>query len=124
MSELRGATIVGTGSAVPQRVITNDDLAQIVDTSDEWIKTRTGISERRIVESDVPVSELCIEAAQKALLNAKTKPEELDLIIVATITPDKIFRLQHVLFRRKLEREKRRLLICRQHVQVLFMLLK
>jgi len=91
MSELRGATIVGTGSAVHQRVITNDDLAQIVDTSDEWIKTRTGISERRIVESDVPVSELCIEAAQKALLNAKTKPEELDLIIVATITPDKIF---------------------------------
>jgi len=91
MASLQGATIVGTGSAIPPKIITNDDLTKQVDTNDEWIRTRTGILERRVVEQDVPVSELCVEAARKALKNADTGPDEIDLIIVATITPDMVF---------------------------------
>lgn len=91
MVSMQGATIVGTGSAVPQKIITNEDLASLVDTSDEWIKTRTGIQERRVVEDHIPVSELCAEAAHKALQDAKVEATSIDLIIVATITPDMVF---------------------------------
>ena len=83
--------ITGIGSAIPDKVITNDDLSKIVDTSDEWIRTRTGIRERRIVEDDMATSDLCTEAAIKALEDAKVDPKDIDLIIVATVTPDMAF---------------------------------
>lgn len=83
--------IVGTGSYVPEKVLTNFDLEKIVDTNDEWIVSRTGIKERHIVDTETPVSELCYQAALRALEDAKLNPDELDLIIVATITPDFVF---------------------------------
>ncbi len=83
--------IIGTGAYVPERVLTNADLEKKVDTSDEWIVSRTGIRERRISETDVPVSELCILAGEKALAQVGMDPQELDLVIVTTITPDYLF---------------------------------
>ena len=83
--------ILGTGSFLPERVLTNRDLERMVDTNDEWIVTRTGISERRMVQPDVATSDLAIEAARRALEDAKTPPGEIDLVIVATITPDMFF---------------------------------
>lgn len=88
MSELKSVGIIGVGSYVPEKVVTNLDLEKIVETSDEWIKTRTGIEERRIVEEGVATSDIAFKAASKAIENAGIKPEEIDLIIVATITPD------------------------------------
>ncbi len=79
--------IIGTGSCVPQSVITNDDLSQIVDTNDEWISSRTGIKERRLVKEETTAS-MSAEAAKRALENAGIQPEEIDLIIVGTITGD------------------------------------
>lgn len=83
--------IVGTGSYMPEKVLTNADLEKIVDTNDEWIVSRTGIKQRHVADPDTPVSELCYQAALRALEDAKVSPEELDLIIVATITPDYVF---------------------------------
>jgi len=83
--------IVGTGSYVPEKVLTNADLEKIVDTNDEWIVTRTGIRERRISDEGTPVSELCYRAAVKALEDAGVAAEDVDLIIVPTITPDYVF---------------------------------
>ena len=80
--------IIGMGKAVPKRVLTNSDLEKMVDTNDEWITTRTGIRERRIVDDKTATSDLASEAARNALENAGIGPEEIDLIIVATITPD------------------------------------
>ncbi|MCL4516974.1 MAG: ketoacyl-ACP synthase III [Firmicutes bacterium] len=88
---LRSVGIIGTGSEVPPRVVTNADLEKMVDTNDEWIRTRTGISERRIADPDMATSDLAVGAARKALAAAGVKPEELDLIIVATVTPDTLF---------------------------------
>ncbi|MBI4651775.1 ketoacyl-ACP synthase III [Candidatus Desantisbacteria bacterium] len=88
---LKGVKISGTGSFLPDRILTNHDLEKMIDTSDEWIKTRTGICERRIADENTATSDLAIEAAKKALKNAHKKPEEVDLIIVATVTPDMIF---------------------------------
>ena len=85
------AHVVGWGSYVPERVLTNDDLAQMVDTSDEWIRTRTGISERRIAEDDETTSSMAVQAAWRALKKAGVSPSQLDLIIVATATPDHAF---------------------------------
>lgn len=87
----RSIGILGMGAYVPEKVMTNFDLEKMVDTSDEWIRTRTGISERRIAEKGTPTSELASKAALEALQSAKLKPEDLDLIICATITPDMIF---------------------------------
>jgi len=84
-------SIIGTGSYMPQRVLTNDDLSKIVDTNDEWITTRTGIKERRIAAEGENTSDMGTEAARKAMENAGVKPEEIDLIIVATVTPDMFF---------------------------------
>lgn len=84
-------SIIGTGSHMPERVMTNDDLAKIVDTSDEWITTRTGIRERRIAADGEATSDLASAAARNALAMAGVKPDELDLIIVATVTPDMFF---------------------------------
>lgn len=91
MTKLKSVGIIGTGSALPERIMTNYDLEKIVETSHEWIVTRTGIEERRIADEKTTTSDLAYEAALKALEMAKTSPEELDLIIVATITPDMMF---------------------------------
>jgi 3-oxoacyl-[acyl-carrier-protein] synthase III len=84
------ARITGTGSYAPKKVITNHDLEKLVDTSDEWITERTGIKERRIAEKGQSTSDLAYEAAHKALKAAKLPPQDLDLILVATTTPDMI----------------------------------
>ncbi len=82
--------IVGTGSYVPEKILTNADLEKMVDTSDEWIRTRTGIQERHISGSDEASSDMALKAAKRALEMAGVSPEELDIISVATITMDKI----------------------------------
>lgn len=84
------AGILGTGFYLPEKILTNSDLEKIVDTSDEWITERTGIKERRIAADDEATSDLAIKAAEMALKDAKVTPEELDLIIVATLTSDRI----------------------------------
>ncbi|MDF2657395.1 MULTISPECIES: beta-ketoacyl-ACP synthase III [Paenibacillus] len=83
--------ILGTGMYVPERVLTNKELEQMVETNDEWIVSRTGISERRIAAKEQASSDLAYEAALEALGNAGLSAEELDLIIVATVTPDMSF---------------------------------
>jgi 3-oxoacyl-[acyl-carrier-protein] synthase III len=86
-----GAVIIGTGSFLPKTVLTNADFEKLVDTTDEWIFTRTGIRERRIAEKGTATSDLAVEAARRALDKAGVKPEEINLIITATITPDHVF---------------------------------
>jgi len=88
---MRSVGIVGIGSYVPENVVTNKDIEQFLDTNDEWIISRTGIKQRHIVPKDMPVSELCYQAGLKALEDAQIAPEEVDLVIVATITPDYAF---------------------------------
>jgi len=83
--------IIGLGKYLPENRLTNKDLEKIVDTSDEWITTRTGIKERRIARDDEATSDMAVRAAKKALEKARIKPEQIDLIIVATITPDMFF---------------------------------
>lgn len=85
------AQITGWGMAVPERIMTNADLALMVDTSDEWIQSRTGIRERRIVDLNQSTASLAVDASRRALEEAKLSPSELDLIIVATSTPEHIF---------------------------------
>lgn len=80
--------ITGTGSYVPEKVLNNFELEKKVDTSDEWITERTGIKERRIVQTGQTNSDLCLEASKRALQAAGLKPKELDLIIVATMSGD------------------------------------
>ncbi|WP_301552212.1 beta-ketoacyl-ACP synthase III [Guptibacillus hwajinpoensis] len=82
------AGLLGIGHYVPERVLTNQDLEKMVDTSDEWIRTRTGIEERRIADDDMNTSDMAYLASKKALENAKINAEDLDLILVATVTPD------------------------------------
>jgi 3-oxoacyl-[acyl-carrier-protein] synthase-3 len=91
MIKLRTAGIIGTGSSLPERIMTNSELEKIVDTDDEWIRTRTGICERRVADENTATSDLSTAAALKALENAGLKPEDIDLIIVATVTPDMMF---------------------------------
>ena len=88
---LHKARIISTGSYVPENVITNNDLEQIVETSDEWIIERTGIRERRIANGNQATSDLAYEAAHEALKRADLKPRDIDLIIVATISGDMPF---------------------------------
>ena len=83
--------IAGTGSYLPEKVLTNDDLAKIVDTSDEWIAARTGIRERHIAAEGETTSDLAYHAATRALEAAGIDATELDLIVVGTTTPDLIF---------------------------------
>lgn len=85
---LRGARISGSGHYTPAKVLTNSDLEKMVDTSDEWIVTRTGIRERRIARKDEAASDLALEASRMALADAGTKARDLDAIILATVTPD------------------------------------
>ena len=83
--------IIGVGEYLPEKILTNAQLEKMVDTSDEWITTRTGIKERHQAAAGQAASDLAYEAAKKALVNAKFKAEDLDLIVVATITPDMAF---------------------------------
>lgn len=89
--KLQSVGIIGTGSYLPEKIITNKDLEQMVDTSDEWITSRTGIKERRKVEYKNATSEMGAIAAKRAIEDAGIKPEDIDMIIVATITPDMFF---------------------------------
>lgn len=85
------AGILGIGSYVPERIVTNHDLEQMMETSDEWIRTRTGIEQRRIASDDVNTSHMAAEAAKQALEDAGIAAEQVDLILVATVTPDYAF---------------------------------
>jgi 3-oxoacyl-[acyl-carrier-protein] synthase III len=87
--EVRGATIVGTGMYVPERVLSNRDLERMVDTSDEWIRERSGILERRISAPEQASSDLSLIAARRALEMAGIEPDALDQIVLATTTPDR-----------------------------------
>lgn len=81
----------GVGTYVPEKILTNFDLCAIVDTSDEWIVSRTGIQKRHIASSEQATSDLCVEAAKKALQKANLSPDDIDVIILGTITPDMSF---------------------------------
>ncbi len=85
------ARIVGTGSYAPARVLTNQDLERMIETTDEWVRTRTGIVERRIAAEDEATSDIAYHAAVQALAAANLDPADLDMILVATITPDMLF---------------------------------
>jgi len=90
MGKLR-AGIFGVGSCLPEKVVTNEDLSKMVDTSDEWITERTGIKERRVTNYETSTSDLALAAAELALEDAHMDPGELDLILVGTCTPDMLF---------------------------------
>jgi 3-oxoacyl-[acyl-carrier-protein] synthase-3 len=87
-SRTAGVRITGTGMAVPPRKVSNDDLAKIVDTSDEWIRPRTGIVTRHLSDDDQLTSDLAAQAVSQAITNAGLKPTDLDLLVCATMTPD------------------------------------
>ena len=91
MGRRLAAKITGVAGYVPPRLLTNADLERMVDTTDEWIQQRVGIRERHIVDSGMATSHLATAAAQQLLEKTRTKPEEIDLIIVATVTPDMFF---------------------------------
>jgi 3-oxoacyl-[acyl-carrier-protein] synthase-3 len=98
----RTCSIAGVGSYVPAKVLTNADLEKMVNTSDEWITTRTGIKERHIAAADEFTSDLGVRAAQRAMAKAGVTAEQIDLIVVATITPDMPFPSTAALIQRKL----------------------
>ncbi len=88
---MQRSRIVGTGSYLPEKVLTNDDLSKIVETSDAWIRERTGIGARRMAAPDEATSDMAVQAAKKALKMAGLRPEQIDMIIVGTVTPDMQF---------------------------------
>lgn len=96
------AGIVGIGRYLPETIVTNADLEKRVDTSDEWIRTRTGIEERRIAGDDINTSDMAFEAAKKAIQDAGIAPEEIGLIMVATVTPDQPFPSMSCMLQEKL----------------------
>ena len=91
MTEVKRAGIIGVGKYLPENVLTNADLEKMVDTTDEWITTRTGIKERRIASESEATSDMAVKAAHAALKDANLNPQDIELIIVATITPDMFF---------------------------------
>ena len=99
---LCASSIIGTGSYLPEKILTNDDLSKIVETSDEWITTRTGIKERHIAAEDQATSDLASEAARRAMTSAGVTAEEIDLIVVATVTPDMFFPSTACIVQRKI----------------------
>jgi len=101
VSVIRSA-VTGVGAYLPEQVVTNADLAEIVDTSDEWIVERTGIRQRHRARDDQPTSDLAVEAARKALAAAGKTPADVDLIVVATTTPDMTFPATASIVQRKL----------------------
>src|SRR5687767_8625534 len=84
----RSTVILGTGSYAPERIVTNDDLAHMVETSDEWIRTRTGIRERRVAAPEEAASDMAVPASLRALEDAGLTAADIDLLVVATMTPD------------------------------------
>ncbi len=102
MTKVMRSVVTGVGGYLPDEVVTNNDLAQIVDTSDEWIVERTGIRQRHRAGPDQPVSDLAVEAARRALAAAGRTPEDVDLIIVGTTTPDLTFPAVATIVQRKL----------------------
>src|SRR5690606_24467443 len=88
---MKYSRIAGTGSYLPRKILTNADLEKMVDTTDEWIVTRTGIRQRHIASESEFTSDLAVEAAKRAMEAANVLAEDIDLIIVATTTPDRIF---------------------------------
>jgi 3-oxoacyl-[acyl-carrier-protein] synthase-3 len=91
MSHRIAAKITGVAGYLPPRVMTNADMEKIVDTNDEWIRTRTGIRERHVVDKGMATSHLATEAARQVLANTNTDPAEIDMIILASVTPDMLF---------------------------------
>ena len=85
---MNGLQILGTGRALPEHVVTNDDLAKIVDTSDEWIVSRTGIKERRFAREGENLTQFAVEAARQAIARAGIRPEDLGLCLMGTVTSD------------------------------------
>jgi 3-oxoacyl-[acyl-carrier-protein] synthase-3 len=102
VSQRARAKITALGTYVPPRVLTNYDFEKMVDTSDEWILTRTGIRERHIVDKGVATSDLAVEAAKSALAHRGIEPDDLDVIVVATVTPDMFFPATACLVQHKL----------------------
>ncbi len=100
------AGIIGVGRYLPERIVTNKELEQKMDTNDEWIRTMTGIEERRIADDSMDTSDLGYEAALKAVQNANISPEEIDLILVATVTPDQPFPTVSCILQEKLGAKK------------------
>ena len=99
---MTNAGILGMGSYIPEQIFTNADFEKVLDTSDEWIRTRTGIEERRFAGDDVKTSDMAYESAVKALDQANVKAEEIDLILVATVTPDMAFPTVSTLVQKRL----------------------
>ncbi|KWW16862.1 MULTISPECIES: beta-ketoacyl-ACP synthase III [Peribacillus] len=100
------AGILGLGRYLPEKILTNADLEKMMDTSDEWIRTRTGIEERRIANDDINTSDMAYEAAKAALENAEISAEDIDLILVATVTPDQSFPTVACMIQEKLGAKK------------------
>lgn len=100
------AGIIGIGRCLPEKILTNADLEKMVDTSDEWIRTRTGIEERRIADDETNTSDLAYEAARTALVDASINPEDIDMILVATVTPDRPFPSVATMIQEKLGAKK------------------
>ena len=98
----RTVSIIGTGSYVPEKILTNADLSKMVDTTDEWITTRTGIKERRIAGKNEFTSDMATKAALSAIEQAGISPKEIDLILLATATPDMLFPATACLVQNKL----------------------
>ena len=99
---MKSAVIAGTGSSLPAHVMTNQDIEKIVDTSDDWIVTRTGIHERRIDDTGRPLSDYAVEAGRRAIENAGLEPSSIDMIICATVTPDRLIPATGCIIQRKL----------------------
>ena len=102
MSPLHHTIIAGVGSYLPDRIVSNEELARTVDTSDEWIRSRSGITQRHFAADDQATSDLATQAASRALGKAGLKPDDIGLIIVATVTPDKTFPSTAVFVQKKL----------------------
>lgn len=103
----KNSRLVGFGCFIPKKVLSNSDLEKMVDTNDEWIVNRTGIEERHISEENVYTSDLATEAAFEAIKNANITPEDIELIIVATVTPDYYTPSVSCIVQKKYKRKKR-----------------
>ncbi|MBL8770439.1 MAG: ketoacyl-ACP synthase III [Phenylobacterium sp.] len=102
MPKVVRSVVTGVGGFLPDRIVTNEDLSKVVDTSDEWIRERTGIRQRRQADDGTPVSDLAVEAARRALAAAGRTPADVDMIVVATTTPDLTFPATATIVQRKL----------------------
>lgn len=100
---MKYSKIIGTGSYLPEKILTNKDLEAMVDTSDEWIRERTGISERHIAAEGETTADLGVIAARRAMKMAEVSKDDIDLIIVATTTPDKVFPSTACLIQKRLD---------------------